>query len=131
MSLPDELSDDERAFLSLLGVIRFDRTAVANVLRKRPLSNLEGLALANLIEGKQPQGLRFEIHGQGKGWRPLAETASAYDRLVSIGERIDKGIVAGQKTEEVVNDLAEESGLSNPTLYRDLRLYRLLLEASD
>jgi hypothetical protein len=125
MTQDSDISDDDRVLFSVIGVIRFDAHAVANALRSRPLSRLEANGLANLLDGGNPNGLHLEMRGQGKGWKPIYETATAYNRLMAIGSFIDTQMSDNNTLEEAVLDAVEEFRVSEATVYRDLRLYRL------
>jgi hypothetical protein len=120
----DETSEDLRVRLSLMCVMKFDAQAVAHALRTRPLSPLEALSLANLIEGNHPRGFRLKMQGQGKGWKPMADKAAAFRRLMAIGSHVDAQLAEGNTVEDAVIDAASEFSVSEPTVYRDLRLYR-------
>jgi hypothetical protein len=117
--------DEAKVLFALWGLTRFDPVVVAEALRSRALSEAEANALADLIEGRHAKGFRLKIMGQGKGWIPLSEKTFAYERLLIVGELVDEAIAKGSSTEEAVNDAAELLGVSSPTVYRDLHLYRL------
>ena len=111
-------------FFSVTGVARFDASAVAAALRAGTLTKLEAIGLTNLLEGKHPQGLQLKMAGQGKGWKPLAEKAAAYERIKAIGQFVNERLSSGNTVEAAVLDAAAEFGISEPTVYRDLRLSR-------
>jgi|GEM_PF-2440295 len=69
-------------------------------------------------------GLTLKMQGQGKGWRPWSEGAAAWNRLCAVGKYVDSRLIDNCTVEEAVNDAAEFFGVSEPTIYRDLRLYR-------
>jgi hypothetical protein len=123
-NLPD-VREGMRVFGSLTGITRFDAQAVADALRTRPLTRLEAVALANLIDGSNPTGLRLAIKGQGKGWIPMIEAAARFDRLRAVGAFVDERLSDGETLEAAVIEAAENFGFSEPTIYRDLALYRL------
>lgn len=112
------------AFYSVYGLIRFDPKAVALALRNGTLTSMEAHGLANLLEGTHPQGLTLKMMGQGRGWKPAAETAARYDRLMMIGTFLERSLLAGNKMENAVIDAASEFGISEPTVYRDFQMYR-------
>lgn len=120
-NVPDEM----RVLYTLWGVTRFDGQVVAEALRTRGLSKLEAIALADLIAGENSKGFRLKMMGQRRGWIPLSEKAAAYERLMIVGELVDEEMAKGSSVEEAVNDASEILGISSPTVYRDLRLYRL------
>lgn len=120
-----ELTDAERVRFSVMGIMRFDAEAVADALRTRPLTQLEAEGLANLIDGSRPDGLRLKMQGQGKNWRPIAEGAAAYDRMMAIGSFVDAQLASGGTVEEAVIDAASSFRVSEPTIYRNLRTYRV------
>ena len=115
---------DLRVFFSIYGVIRFDAAAVAGALRDGRLTPMQAHGLANLLEGKHPQGLTLKMQGQGKGWKPAAEQAARYNRLMSVGAFVTRRLKVGQTLEEAVMDASEEFGVSDATVYRDLNMYR-------
>ena len=125
MITDEEFTEDERARYSIWGFMRFDAAAVANLLRSRPLSRAEAGLLGKMLEGQHPLGLRLEVRGQGKGWKPMFEKAWAYRRTVAIGSHIDAQLEKGCTVEEAVIDAAEAFNVSEPTVYRDLSLYRV------
>lgn len=130
MSFADEsedadVPDEARVLYTLWGLTRFDPKLVAGVLRTRPLSKGEANALADLIDGQHSKGFRLRITGQGRGWIPISEKAWALERVLIVGELVDEEVARGSSLEEAVNDAADLLGISSPTVYRDLRLYRL------
>ena len=125
MTSGNDPSDDERVVFSVIGLMRFDAQAVAQALRSRPLNPREAHGLADLLEGKHPNGLRLEMQGQGKGWKPIYEKATAYDRLIAVGKFVEARQADNNTLEEAVIDAAEEFQISESTVYRDLQLYRL------
>ncbi|WP_375178088.1 hypothetical protein [Sphingobium yanoikuyae] len=116
--------EEHSVFFSVSGVTRFDAKAVADALRHRHLTPMEAHGLANLLEGKHPHGLKLVMQGQGKGWKPIAEGAAAYRRLMLIGKFVEEKVLSGCTTEDAVFDAAIEFCCSEATIYRDLRLYR-------
>lgn len=124
----DDLSPDERARFSLMGFMRFDPIAVGTALRGGTLSQLAIEQLARMIEGRHSLGLKLVMQGQGKSWKPIQEKAKAYDRMMAVGKFVDASLAAGCTNEESVIDAAATFGLSEPTVYRDLSIYRSLPE---
>lgn len=131
MTSPLELTDAERVKYSVIGFMKFDAEAVAHALRTRPLTAFEARSLANLIDGKNPRGLRLEMRGQGRGWRPIVEAAAAYERVMAVGHFVEAQLAKGGSVEEAVIDAAQRFGISEPTVYRDLSHYRLCNEAAE
>lgn len=120
------LNDPElRVFYSVYGLVRFDAAAVADALRNGKMTPMQSYGLANLIEGKHPQGLSLKIQGQGKGWKPAAEVAARYKRSMRVGDYITHKLAAGDSVEQAVIDASMRFGVSEPTIYRDLAMYRL------
>lgn len=122
--MDEEFTEDERARYSILGFMRFDAAAVANLLRSRPLTSAEAGLFGKMLEDQHPLGLRLEVRGQGKGWKPMFEQASAYYRTVAIGDHVAAQLGKGCTVEEAVIDAAAAFNVSEPTVYRDLSLYR-------
>lgn len=120
-----DLTGGDLAFYSLVGVMRFNAEAVADALRAGTLSPFAIECLAKLIDGTHSGGLRLSLKGQGKGWKPIYETAQAYDRLMEIGRFCEERRTSGCSYEEALLDAAEKFGISEATVARDWRLYRL------
>ncbi len=120
----DDLTPDEIVRFSLMGLMRFDAVAVADALRNGRISPLGLISLAKMIDGTHSMGLRLVLKGQGKGWRSMHDNAKHYERVMSIGEFVDRRLIDVATVEEAVMDAAEHFQLSEPTIYRDLRLYR-------
>jgi len=119
------MTEQDVAFFSLEGVMRFDEKAVASCLRKGELSQRALEMLARLIEGSHQEGLSLQLKGQGKGWTPMFEKAQATDRHMEIGAFVDKRTAEGCTVEDAVFDASEEFDLSEATIRRDLQMYRL------
>ncbi len=117
------LSEDERCIFSILGAIRFDAEAVAKALRTRPLSYLEASGLANMLEGKRPDGLRLQLTAQGKGWKPIKDAHDEYRRCIAIGERFEEIRPTHDKWIEAVEQLSIEFGLGESTIAQQLALF--------
>jgi len=125
----DQFEEDHPVIASVYGLGRWNAAAVADAVRRQALSKAEAAGLANLIEGRHPQGLRLEIVGQGKGWMPATDKAKRWDRLIRVGKFVEGLIADGATWEEAVFDAEDHFGLSAPTVARDLRLYRLSKES--
>lgn len=119
-----DLSDQERSLLSIMGVIRFDAKAVANALRSRPLTVLEAHGLANLIEGKHPQGISLKVLGQGRNWQPIREGSQRYNRAIAIAREVRKAMGAGETWESAIQAAAEHFRASEATIARNVALAR-------
>ena len=121
---------DERALVlaSVLGLARFDAALVASALRRGTLSKLAAHGLANLIEGKHPEGLKLVMQGQKKGWKPALEAAASYERVLAIGDFVSRKLADGDTKEGAVIDASEAFEVSEATIYRDLRLYEIALQ---
>lgn len=119
------LLEQMAVFGSILGLLPFDAAKVAEALRSGTLSKLETIGLANLIEGNRPDGLRLVMQGQGKGWRPLIEKTQHYYRVMAVGAFVRECRDRGLTAEEAVIDAGEHFALSEPTIWRDLRLYEI------
>lgn len=124
-----DLSEEERAFYSIVGAIRFDSQAVAKRLRSGPLSLFESRILADLMDGNNPQGLRLELRGQGKGWIPMAESAAFWNRMMAIGQFVESELERGRDLDDAVHNATEKFGLSEATIFRDLRNFRQFKES--
>ena len=119
-----DVSVELRARFSLYGIMRFDGRAVATALRSGTLTKVDLENLASFIEGSHRTGIKLAIKGQGKGWKPMFERAKAFDRLMAIGKFVDQKKAEGCTPEEAVIDAAIAFNLSEPTIFRDLSLYR-------
>lgn len=118
-------------FGSVYGLMRFDSARVAAAVRSGTLSPMEANGLANLLEGKHPRGLRLVLQGQGKGWKPLIESAQHYERVMAIGAFVLNARKNGLTAEQAVIDAAEQFNLSEPTVWRDLNIYKMEEASTD
>jgi hypothetical protein len=126
---PSKDSELERALLMLWGASRWDGDLVAKVLRSGCFkkSQLFPEAMARLLDGTHPEGLRLLLRGQGNS--PTVEEASIkYDRLRAVGAYVEDRLSAGENWEAAMLDAAEQFGISEATVARDHRLHRLVLE---
>lgn len=121
-----DLTDDERCTFSILGVIRFDASAVAKALRSRPLTYLEIHGLANLLDGKRPDGISLAITGQGRNWRPIREGAQMHDRAIGFAKMMDELMASGESWEQATFATAEHFGVSESTVSRNVDAGRAL-----
>jgi hypothetical protein len=119
----------ELVFLMLHGMVRWDGVAVADAVRSGSLSPLQTEALARLLDGTAASGLKLELQGQGRGLT-TQEKAERYERIVAVGEFIAERLRTGETWEAAVIDAAEHFGVSEPTVARDLQLYRVLTAES-
>lgn len=120
------LTDDERCTFSILGAIRFDASAVAEALRSRPLTMLERHGLANLLEGKRPDGLKLMIAGQGKNWHPWFESSQRYDQAIAMAAMMDAEMANGASWEEATLATADRFSVSESTVSRRVGIGRIL-----
>lgn len=122
--MTEKQADLHSVFMSVYGIAKFDVQAVANAVRNRTLTSMEAWGLANLLEGKHPDGLFLKLHGQGNA-ETIQEGAIHYQRILSIGRQFYGKMAVGDTEEGAVNEIADELNLSEATVRRDLRIYRL------
>lgn len=121
-----DLTEEERCLFSVMGVIRFDVEAVTKAIRSRPLSTLEAHGLANLIEGKHPQGISLKVCGQGRNWQPIREGSQRYNRALAIARKVRIVMDTGETWESAVQAAAEHFRTSEATIARNVALARSL-----
>lgn len=121
--MSDEELEKVAVFASVYGFTRFDASKVAAALRAGKLTKMEAHGLANLLEGKHPDGLRLVMKGQGKGWKPVLDGARSYERCMAIGKFVTAARGRGLTYEASIFDASEHFGISEAIVARDLRLY--------
>lgn len=103
----------------------------AEAVRNRSLTPGEAHGLANLLEGTHPQGLRLKMTGQGKGWWPIVEGYKAFQRAKAIGAFVEERLKSREPWEGAVIDAAEQFGVYEATVSRDVRIFRLMNEEGE
>lgn len=134
---PDELGgwqrrDEGGVIEGFLGICRFDANLIASEIRSRPLTRLEALALASLIDGKpfassyvtrsiKVPKLRLRLTGQGRNWVGLKEAVDRSRRELSMFTKLTDLRAEGLTWEEATIEVAEQFAVSEATVARAVR----------